>query len=465
MNSFGEFINSEYFNKNINLVKLFDEIRKYHPMFEDERLTKENIYKEVLGKKKYSDEKMRNLISDLMKLCKRFLIQKELEKRNVETNLFLLANLREREQNGLFDYEFDKTFSNMEKNYKKERDYYYLSYMMKFEKYYTRPEETQDKSEKNFLLENITLDFERFFLLEMLDFNYSLLTQNIKRNKSLRYLFLDVVKQKVEQSDYSDAPLIPIKYKIIMAIENQDKEKYFEEAEKLFLENYDKLSGFEQATMQLGLSNYCWLKIAAGEDRYFEKVFKLYKVALESNIFFHNNKYLLATVFNNIVKCAIYQNELLWLSKFLTNYRNKIAPANRKEVISVSLAKYYFERNNFDLALKYISKLNPDYALLKLELKALNIKIYYELDYFDSLYSLVDSTKHFLKSTVTIAAHQINQNKYFLKYILKIVKLKESVSGKNRTTELHFLKKEIEGIKDFGAINKRWMLKKIDELI
>jgi len=299
----------------------------------------------------------------------------------------------------------------------------------------------------------------------MLDFNYSLLTQNIKRNKSLRYLFLDVVKQKVEQSDYSDAPLIPIKYKIIMAIENQDKEKYFEEAEKLFLENYDKLSGFEQATMQLGLSNYCWLKIAAGEDRYFEKVFKLYKVALESNIFFHNNKYLLATVFNNIVKCAIYQNELIWLSKFLTNYRNKIAPANRKEVISVSLAKYYFERNNYELALKYISKLNPDYALLKLELKALNIKIYYELNYIDSLYSLVDSTRHFIKTVVTIAAHQLNQNKYFLKYIMKLVKLKESPAGKNRSAELHFLKKEIEGIKDFGAINKRWMLKKTDELI
>ncbi|MBP9096058.1 MAG: hypothetical protein KBG21_05575, partial [Ignavibacteria bacterium] len=139
LGGFGDFVSSKYFNQNEKIIKLFEILKKNSPDFESDELAKENIYAKIFGKKKYEDEKMRTLISNLMKLCKKYLIQLNIESKSQHMNLHLLSQLKERGQKTLFDYEYNKLKTALDQYNFKERDYYFIKYYMELELYFSDP--------------------------------------------------------------------------------------------------------------------------------------------------------------------------------------------------------------------------------------------------------------------------------------------------------------------------------------
>ncbi len=455
-----ELISSKFFNKNENAVTLFTAIKKYYPDFLHTDFTKENIYQIVFGKKKYDDEKMRTLISVLMKLAKKYLVQLELENKTQYANLFLLEQLRVRDQENLFDYELGKADKHLEENLYKEGDYYYARYLTDFTNFYGHPSGFKDSDEESNLLNKISLSLERFVFLEAMDINYQMLTRKFKMNFKPNYIFLEQIKYKIQNNDYSDAPLIPLKYYAFSAIDNHGREDYFEACQKLYFESFEKISEFERGSIHLALVNYCMLGISGGDEKYIEKAVVLYKFALQHGLYFYNNKYLLPYMFYNIVKFSVHIGDTKWTFNFIFEYKNKVPPEFRKDVVNASYGKYYFEIGEFDSALKHVNKINPHNAPLKLEVLTLLVKIFYELDYVENIYSAVDSLRHFIKSSKTLSPSLANQAKHFAMYTRKIMDLK----GKFNKKELEYLKKEISSIKEFGLINQKWILKKIEAI-
>ena len=72
--NFEDFVNSPYFNKNINVINLFAEIKKYAPEFNQENLEKEKVWGKIFPAKEYNYGIIKNLIHDLNKLCETFLL-------------------------------------------------------------------------------------------------------------------------------------------------------------------------------------------------------------------------------------------------------------------------------------------------------------------------------------------------------------------------------------------------------
>lgn len=456
-----DFVTSKYFNKHEDITKLFLAIKKFYPQFESKDLAKQFVFSEVFGKKRYDDEKMRTLISNLMKLVKRFLIQLELEKKAPYANLFLLEQIRHRDQENLFEYEYNKADIYLEDNLYKEGEYYYFRYMSDFSYFYGHPSGFKNRDEETALINKIGASLERFMFLEAMDVNYQMLTRKIKIGYQPNYIFLEHIKNKIETNDYNDTPLLPLKYYSFMAIENSHNEEYFETCQKLYFENYEMISEFERGAIHLSMINYCMMNISTGNEKYFEKSVVLFKFALEHNLYFQNNKYFLPNIFHNILKNVLYTGDIKWAHKFIFEYKNKVPPDFRKEEVNICFARYYFETGDFDSALKHINKINPQIASLKLDVLILFIKIFYELDYTESIYSSLDSLKHFIKTNKNIAPILAAQSKLFAKSMRKLIDLKE----KQNKNELGFLRKEIASIKDFGLINQKWILQKLNAIL
>lgn len=456
-----DLISSKFFNKNEQLIKLFAEIKKYFPDFESDELTKQNLHVKLFGKKKYNDEAMRTLISGLMKLAKKYLVQLELEKRFYDSNVFLLTQLQKRAQQPLLEYEYSKAKAQTQEKLFHEREFYLANYLADFEFFYSHPLGIKNIAKETELLEGIADNFENFMLHELMDINYQMLTRKIKINYTPKYLLIDEAKKIIETKDLSDNPSLLLKYYSFMCIEDMEKEEYYEKSENLFLECYEKISTFERASNHLALINYCMLKISQGVYKYYEKSFELYKFALEQGLFFEHNKYILPLLFLNIVKCGLYLENKKWVLNFIFEYKNKISPEARKEISNVSFALYYFASKEFDNSLKHINKINPHFTSLKLEIKTLSIKLFYELDYIENIYSSVDALKHFVKNTPSLSKHAKVQSTNFTKYVIKLVDLRE----KKKIEELDYLGKEISEISEFGLINKKWILQKIDTVL
>ncbi len=78
--------------------------------------------------------------------------------------------------------------------------------------------------------------------------------------------FFDVIKSKIENNDFPDTPIIPLKYYIFMCVQNPLQEEYYEKAEKIFYNNLDVISPNEKAYINTGLINYCWLRVGLGDE-------------------------------------------------------------------------------------------------------------------------------------------------------------------------------------------------------
>src|SRR5438876_8729788 len=73
------FVLSPFFNRQRNVARLFEVLKKYYPLYASNALKKERVFKKLYPGEKYNDEKLRNLISDLLSLSLKFLAYTKME--------------------------------------------------------------------------------------------------------------------------------------------------------------------------------------------------------------------------------------------------------------------------------------------------------------------------------------------------------------------------------------------------
>ena len=81
---FVSFVSSPYFNSVKSLIRLTEVLRNHYPDFSTEDLTEVSLYEKVYGKGKFSYSVMKNLMSDLIPLCEKFLIHDRLRNDNIK---------------------------------------------------------------------------------------------------------------------------------------------------------------------------------------------------------------------------------------------------------------------------------------------------------------------------------------------------------------------------------------------
>src|SRR5438552_1897987 len=96
MKEFGEFASSPFFNKNENVIKLFEYVRKYYPDFENKKLEKENAFSKIFPKQKYNDGYMRTLMFRLQNLAEEYLSYANYRKKEGALKINLLDELNSR---------------------------------------------------------------------------------------------------------------------------------------------------------------------------------------------------------------------------------------------------------------------------------------------------------------------------------------------------------------------------------
>ena len=74
LKAFEYWLKSPWANSNKNLIRLLEKVIKYHPDFDNKKLTKEKLFKQILPNGKFSDRRMNNLLSEGFLAAERFLI-------------------------------------------------------------------------------------------------------------------------------------------------------------------------------------------------------------------------------------------------------------------------------------------------------------------------------------------------------------------------------------------------------
>ena len=162
--------------------------------------------------------------------------------------------------------------------------------------------------------------------------------------------------------------------------------------------------------------------------------------------------------FMNAVITATRLNEIQWAEEFITRYGEYLDPVYKNETIDLTNAMLFFAKKQFEPALKEIQKINFDDCHHKMHLRNLTLQIYFELGYYESAISLIDSYRHFLRREKSLSDFYRDYNENFVKYFFDILKLKMGESN----IPADELKHNLENANEFA--NKDWIMNKIDIL-
>jgi len=460
---FEDFLNSPFHNKNTKVLRLFNTLKEYHPGYNDDKLSKENLFKELFGNLKYKESYVRNLFSDLNILAEQYLQYVHITK-NYTYEKFLIEELNIRDITELMDKKirlFEKKI-NLEKS--KDQDYYMNRLFIYNMKAALRTDKTLTES---FLPDEI-LNKIKILLITVMESYFHLIIEEQRVKIRHNFVFLkhtlDYLKDHLDE--FKDSPLLIIFYHLWLCFFDKNDEKYFLKTKKLFKTHFSSLTKLDKQNIYSVLQAYCMNKIDKGYESYNKELVNILLEILKFNAVSHKDDLIHLNLYRNILLVCCKLKEINLLKKFISDYIGFIRVESRKSMSAYSFAHLNFHQNNFEKALELCNEINFNDLLVstnenlffKNDIKKLVLMCLYELNSTESALSHVDAYKHFLKNSKVIKEDRRRKYNNFINLVNELIKLRINFD------DFKFVefKKKVQNTKEL--IGGAWVMEKISEM-
>lgn len=415
---FRDFVNSPYFNKNKNIIKLNNELLKYYPGFDSDELNEEFIFRSVYGNEKYDYFKIKNIISDLYSLGLDFLKQLP----NVTTSFVpeynMLTQLRSRNlrtyHEKLVTY-FEKKFSS---NKIKDGTQLFNEYLLVTERHLSnvlvRPTDIK-------MIQDEFNSFHDFTILNILKF-YALMLHISKENKTSveMKMFRDIFNY-IQNEHSGSNPIINIYKYIILLMVKRKEENYFDLKHEFF-SNFDSLNKEDAYYVHMYIFGYCMDRFNFDSDRkYISECYELFKHAYSKNLVSLGE--LLYPDFINYIKVFMRFGDKILAEKFINEYKHSLPADQYENCINFSSAYIAHKEGKLKDSLSLLHKVNFPLMIMKVQVKIMQIQLNYELGYFEETR---EQTEYFRKSLLKeegISEEYKNSILNFLKLTVSLINL------------------------------------------
>lgn len=460
---FGLFIQSPFFNTNQSVIKLYEQIKKLYPEFEEKQTDKKILFERAFGKIKYNDSFMRMTVFRFFELAKEFLIHKNLQRDYLLKETLLLDELNNRELDNLMMKSISGLDRKIEKEKAKDAKTYYAKYRLEYFKNDIKARDTKmitykDTLDKDLMIEQKSLN-TFFFISSLKFFQYFLNQKNFVVNAEGYPEFMNNIIQYLKSNeDYLNIPALKIYYYLVLLIITKD-DKYFFELKKILFEDKDDLSFVEKNNIITVLRNYGQQKYSMGELEFIGIQFELLKFSIEKGMLNSSPgiKYISETRFMNIVWAGLRASEFEWVEEFIKKHISKIESAKRQYVLAYNSARLEFEKGNYSKALEKLGESGSIKNIYyKAAVKHLTLMLYYDLHWFVPAADLLDAYRHFIRTDKLLPETHKTQCSAFINYFNRLLKINDNIG--NNTLELSKL------ISELKSTSQEWLLKKALEL-
>ncbi len=450
LKEFEKFLESPFLNTSGEYItKFFNVIKKYFPGFDSPSFTKENIFSEIYPREKYNDPRMRKLNSETMKLALDFLGTKQFLNDEQTKGRYILKELQHRDMESLFEIKSKELLKLVEKDKMKDYEYYFEKYkLIQLIKsfYFVR------NRKKSIPLFNDEIDaLSKYFTLIFIH----KFIERFKEKRSFTDMdfalpFFEEIKNYAGKNYSGKSSVFDIYYTELLLYISGEEKYYFslkQNKEKL----YNKLQKGFLPTIYTTLTNYAAEQLEHGKINYLNELFILHKEILKRKLY---GNVFSSFLFINMVTIALRLNETKFADKFINEYKNKINKDMREDTYKYCLANILFSKKKFSESLEILSQINFNSSLQKYLIKNLTLKVYYELNESDSIYSLIDSFKHILKRDKAIPENVRLLAGNFTNFTKELIRIKNGEKKKEDIAER--IKKEV-------TAEKQWLLSKVSE--
>ncbi|MFZ1321829.1 MAG: hypothetical protein WAT71_09765 [Ignavibacteria bacterium] len=457
---FEEFLLSPYFNKKSAVVNLYKIIKKHEPDYNSPNLERKKIWSRLYKDKDFNYGVMKNLIYDLGKCADVFI---ELQNYNSDERLRGLSVMKEqmnRNLNTAFERSM-KGYKLMLSGMKQDYEYFYYNYRaLKLEREFTadnnkaNAEKIIDEEKE---IEYLTL----FYLNECSDIFNTLLINDSYLDKNYKSNNLDVFINFMEQFDQRYPEITNCSLLSLKIILDKTDRNIFAQLKNIFTGSSHKFSITFNSYMGLTLMEYCNRNIMNGKIEYVKEMFDISVYIFENGLLISDKKgYMNPFVFIQIISTAGSLNKFDFVKKFIKENTVKLNPEYRDRFYNFAYLTLNFKMKNFSEAMEYVSKMEVKSQMDHVSIKRYQLMIYYESDYTDELYSLIEAFRNFITKNKKLAENVKQQAWKFIYFIKKLSDAKYN----NNTTRKILISNLKDELIEAEVINKLWLLEKAEEL-
>ncbi len=453
---FDRFLRSPYFTegKRVRSNKahsLFKSLCRFHPEFNDMKLTKEKLFATIYPRKRYNDATFRKINSDLTFLTERFLIQRAMESNELDEKKYLTAEMKNRNLDDLFEKHYNALIKHIG-DLRRDEEYYFESYKawMKYYNFFY--------NKKNFRQLSVSADnvnnFSIFALISSLKIYLWALSFERMTNKEFDLILSEEILLYVGKNlkRFDPVPQLQLVYCLIMLIKT-NKESYYRKVIRLKKDHLLHMSDIDKVNTFIMLTNYCNENILLGEEKLRTERFRLDKEFLQiiKRTEFKKPHVLYAIA---AAKNANRLGKFSWAERMLTELVNEFTPEEYSFAVNFIKADKLFIRKDFNSALNHLSKINSPFGNQKQYVRNLQIQIFIEIEKYDTALSIIDSSRHFLKREKQLSESTRKNSENFLRLAERFIRVKNLHSP----DKLFVLHKQIQ--ETDHVFNKDWLLEK-----
>ena len=455
---FRDFVYSPFFNKNKNVQKLNDVILSYYPEFESKLPGEENIFKEIFPGEKFDYFKIKNISSDLYNLGLEFLKQAPNPATEFISEYNLIVQLRLRK---LFNLH-SKLVKSIEKSFSevkiKDNAFLHSNYLIATESQFV------DLFDKPSSITGIVNEFNNlfeYFINNLLHY-YNLLIHISKDNNiKLDIKMMDEVITFLEKGPVSSHP-VTLSYEYLILLKTKGKEEYYFLLKDHYFKNFEFMNDFSAYTVHMYMFGYCADKYnISGDRRFVNEGYELYRHSYLNNRVTSGE--LLYPDFVNYIKIFVRAGDTELARKFIADYAAQLPKDQLDNCLNYSNAYIAHYEGDFNKALKLISKVNFPLAILKVQVRLMEVQLNFQLGYYEETRSLIESfRKTFIKEAV-ISDSLKESILSFLKSTINLINLKQESDKKKIQMEVSRMKDMISKsqLNHFGI--KFWLEDRLNE--
>ncbi|MCB0728702.1 MAG: hypothetical protein KDD00_14665 [Ignavibacteriae bacterium] len=464
INEFEKFLQSPLSGSRNYVIQFFRELKKQYPEFPEDKIDREKIFLKIYKNKDYKDSTVRSIVSNLIADAEHYLSYRNFRSNKPLQDYSLLTELRSRELHNYFDLKSKPILKHIKEN--KQFDFHDNLYdyliSLKIAEHYFIKERFKDVVEiVNIMNDNLLLFFTAntstvLHFSDILKTFFPYKTDNYLEKNFLPNLNYDGFISSIGNDKSPEARYLKLNFNIYNILTDHSSHESFDRLKEIWIGSRDFLTDSARKAVFDLLGNFCLIHNRKKGTRYVKEFFELSKILLRDKLFLTNTKVMHINTFRQITLHCYMLNEIDWCEKFVKNYSKYLAEDVRQMLVDFTMADISFRKKDFQNALFYLSNVKELKIYLKLELKEMYIKVYYELGYTEQLYYAFDSFRHYLKNAPFLPNYILSA-KNFLRYSTSLVNHKMK-----NDSDIEILRKEISG--DLTVHNKNWLLEKADEL-
>jgi hypothetical protein len=396
LKAFDAWLRSPWCNSNKNLPRLLAKLWKYHPDFDNDRLTKEKLFYQVLPNGKFSTRRMNNLLSEACLAAEQFLSFERFREEESLRNSLLLEDLSGRPLEDWFFKsayrEIDRLEESQAKGWKA-----HLRLHRHYGRIYHYPSQEARMQSGGSILEKMNEQLELVYLLE----KAAVINEMIARNRILRNERHDVQAALTKWLAVSEGvrhPSVDI-YRLRFGGGEELGLSQYQALQTRLRETFGRLSEKDQKIHLLSLLNDGMRLVKAGRLE-LPDMLPLYQLGLQTDILLHEGK-LSRNTYTTIVIAGNTEGSFDFTHQFIETFTPRLDEKIRDDGARWALAHTAYWKGEVEQSLNILLGYDFTSSYFRLIGRVLHTQTYFDLhlrddSYREYLFSFLDAFEKWL---------------------------------------------------------------------